>query len=164
MESIDNKDELLKELTRLTAQNESLKERLQDCEIILSNRNRQIDALEKKISELTVSNSQLNNYLSEVEQLESNIDTLKYDIDGAKYINADLEKQVVDAVSTEHNLSDMEQKYLYLQTQLIDLQNQIKNLNDRNLILLQKNSRIAELESRLANNEAEPGFTEDEAI
>ncbi|UEG50590.1 hypothetical protein LK994_03780 [Ferruginibacter lapsinanis] len=164
METAYNKEELIKALSRATALNESLKEQLQDCENTLSKRNRQIDSLEKKIDELTLSNSQLNNYLIEVKQLESNIDTLKYNIDQAKYINSDLEKQVDIAVSSGHSLSDLEQKYTHLQTQLTDLQNQIQNLNDRNLILQQKNSRIAELESLLAEREGRTDFNEDESI
>ena len=149
MSTTDN--DIIIELKHLVAENQSLLEQLEEHKFIIDARDREIQDLKYKVAETNELRSILDNQLTELGILQDYIDQLLRQAAGAANREMDLEKQLGDAVSTEHQLTDLKRQYIYLQTQLTDLQARSQELNSRNLLLQQQTSHIAELESLLAN-------------
>lgn len=143
--------ELETQLKHFIAENESLKAQLSEYCYIIDVRDQEIDALRRKLSELTESQSRTENQSGELLILQEYIDQLKNQMRGASDRESDLEKQLGFSVSTEHRMDDLKQEYTHLQTQLADFQDQLQDLTNRNLLLQQQTSQIAELESMLEN-------------
>ncbi|UAY52262.1 hypothetical protein [Ferruginibacter albus] len=137
------------QLMHFMAENESLKAQLEEYRYIIDTRNEEIDALKRKMGEVTQTKSNIDNQLEELDILQDHLYRLRQQAKGAADREMDLEKQLGTAVSTEHQLEDMQQQYTYLQTQLTDLQTRLVEMENRNLQLQQQTSQISELESLL---------------
>ncbi len=151
MNTASSNDDMQLQLNHFIAENESLKDQLDEYSHIINTRDKKIESLKLKIGEATLLQSNTDNQVEELEILQYHIDKLEKQIEAE--INS--EKQLGYPVSIENKLAGIKEQFTYLQTQLSDLQNQVHELNNRNLLLQQQNGRIAELESLLENAERE---------
>lgn len=153
--SPEEQTELVKQLRHLAAENQSLKEQLEEYQFIVDTRDKQLTELKNRIASSTELQSNLDNQVEELQLLQDYIGDLKKQSDSVSGRVQPLNRGVGNAVSVEQQLADMKQEYAYQQTQLTDLQTQLQDLYNRNLLLQQQNSRMAELESMLADAELE---------
>jgi len=139
-------------LKHLVAENESLKERLNEYQYIIVVKEKEILELRLQIAQDNEIKSHLDNQAMELEVLQNYIGNIDHQTTGSASSQMHLQHQASDPI---HQLQDLKQQYAYLQTQLTDLQTRLQDLNNRNLLLQQQTNRIAQLESFLADAEQE---------
>ena len=142
-------------LKHLVAENESLKERLNEYQYTIVVKEKEILELRLQIAQDNEIKSHLDNQARELELLQNYIGDIDQDTAGSANSQMYLQQQASGAVNVKHQLQDLKQQHAYLQTQLTDLQTQLQDLNNRNILLQQQTNRIAELESFLADAEQE---------
>ena len=140
---------------KLGAENKSLQARLEDYAIIINSRDREIDMLQKMLTEANEYRSSVDNELRELKELQQYLGNLQLQATIADYVVPGRQQQAGEKVSAERQLENLRIAYTDLQSQLTVLQKQLQEMNSRNLQLQLQTSRIAELESRLANAEEE---------
>ncbi|WP_301924472.1 hypothetical protein [Ferruginibacter sp.] len=147
MDNFDNQS-LINKIKYLVAENESLKERINECEFIAASRQKIIQELKLQMNENSDVKSQLDEQVMELENLQVSIDKI-IAFNPGSFQPHSLQNDL------SHQLIEHQQQFTYLQTQLSDLQSQLQELKNRNLLLQQQSGRVAELESLLADTEQE---------
>ena len=142
-------------LKHLVAENESLKERLNEYQYTIVVKEKEILELRLQIAQDNEIKSHLDNQAMELEVLQNYIGDIDHKTAGSASSQMHLQQQASGPINVKHQLQDLKQQYAYLQTQLTDLQTQLQDLNNRNILLQQQTNRIAELESFLADAEQE---------
>lgn len=147
MDNFDNQS-LINKIKYLVAENESLKERINECEFIVASRQKIIQELKLQMNENNDVKSRLDEQVMELENLQVSIDKI-IAFNPGSFQPHSLRNDL------SHQLIEHQQQFTYLQTQLSDLQSQLQELKNRNLLLQQQSGRVAELESLLADAEQE---------
>lgn len=147
MDNFDNQS-LINKIKYLVAENESLKERINECEFIVASRQKIIQELKLQMNENSDVKSRLDEQVMELENLQVSIDKI-IAFNPGSFQPHSLRNDL------SHQLIEHQQQFTYLQTQLSDLQSQLQELKNRNLLLQQQSGRVAELESLLADAEQE---------
>lgn len=143
---------LIKKTEHLQAENESLKQLLQEYQQIAMQKQKEWQQQETNSTEIA---SGLENQGIELESKKNYIRDLLQQVQAAVQRENELEKEVAGSVSVAHKLEDIKTQYDYLQTQLNDLSERLLELRNQNMLQVQYAGRIAELESLLANAEDE---------
>ena len=154
---MDYKDDidLTTAFKKLGAENKSLQARLEEYAIIINSRDREIDMLQKMLTEANEYRSSVDNELRELKELQQYLGNLQLQATIADYVVPGRQQRAGEKLSAERQLENLRIAYTDLQSQLTELQKQLLEMNSRNLQLQLQTSRIAELESRLANAEEE---------
>jgi chromosome segregation ATPase len=139
-------------LKHLVAENESLKERLNEYQYTIIVKEKEILELRLQLARDNEIKSHLDNQAMELELLQSYIVDIDHQTAESDSSQIHLHQQANDPI---HQLQDLKQQYAYLQTQLTELQTRLQELTNRNLLLQQQTNTIAELESFLADAEQE---------
>jgi hypothetical protein len=148
MKGIDNYT-LLSKIKHLTAENESLKERITECELIAAARQKTILELKLQLSENSEVKSRLDEELSSTAALKNLINNIVTDDSGSGF-QADTGKD-----DLKYQLEEQLRQFAQLQSKLSDQQLQLQDISNRNLQLQQQSGRVAELESLLTDAEQE---------
>jgi len=143
------------QMARLTAENEVLKQLLQEEQQIAAIKTQQQRELETKAAEGAETKSYLDLQTDELKRTRQYVTELMQRADAAVQRELDLEKQVTLSASTSHQLEEIKSKYNHLTVQLDDLSERLQQLSVQNTIQSQYAGRIAELECMLANAEEE---------
>lgn len=143
---------LIKKTEHLQAENESLKQLLQEYQQIAMQKQKEWQQQETNSTEIA---SGLENQGIELESKKNYIRDLLQQVQAAVQRENELENEVAGSVSVAHKLEDIKTQYDYLQTQLNDLSERLLELRNQNMLQVQYAGRIAELESLLANAEDE---------
>ena len=146
---------IITETERMQAENDSLKQLLQEY--------RESDLLKnieyRNLQETASSGAAIKSYYDlqteELKYVRNYIHELMQKAEAAAQREAELEKQVTQSVTTSYQLEDIKTQYNYLQVQLDDLTERLQQLNSQNILHLQQVGKIAELESLLANADEE---------
>ena len=146
---------IITETERLQAENDSLKQLLQEYRESDLLKNIEYRNLQEVASSGTAIKSYYDLQTEELKYVRIYINELMQKAEAAAQRETELEKQVTQSVTTSYQLEDIKSKYNYLQVQLNDLTERLQQLNNQNILHLQQVGRIAELESMLANAEDE---------
>lgn len=142
-------------IARLAAENEILKQLLQEEQQIATTKNMLQRELESKLSEGAAIKSHFDLQAQELKLAKSYVNELMQKAEAAVQKETDLEKQLTLSVSTGYQLEEIKTKYNHLSAQLNDLTERLQQMNALHIIQSQYTGRIAELESLLANAEEE---------
>jgi regulator of replication initiation timing len=148
VKGIDNYS-LINKIKHLAAENESLKERLAECELIAAARQKTILEQKLQLSENSEVKSRLDEELTATATIKNLISEIVMDDSGSRLQS----KSGKDDL--KYQLEEQKRQFVQLQSKLSDLQMQVQDLSNRNLALQQQSSRVAELESLLADAEQE---------
>jgi hypothetical protein len=140
-----------RQAARLLAENESLKQLLQEEQQVAAVKNFLQRELETKASEGAAIKSYFDLQAEELKLAKSYVNELMQKAEAAAERETELEKQVSLSVNTSYQLEDVRTKYNYLTAQLNDLTETLQQLSIKNTLQMQYAGRIAELESKLAN-------------
>ncbi len=143
---------LINKTEHLQAENESLKQLLQEYQQIAMQKQKEWQQQETNSTEIA---SGLENQGIELESKKNYIRDLLQQVQAAVQRENELENEVAGSVSVAHKLEDIKTQYDYLQAQLNDLSERLLELRNQNMLQVQYAGRIAELESLLANAEDE---------
>ena len=143
---------LINKAEHLQAENESLKQLLQEYQQIAMQKQKEWQQQETSSTEIA---SNLENQFIELESKKNYILDLLQQAEAAAQRENELENEVAGSVSVAHQLEDIKTQYDYLQAQLNDLSERLLELRNQNMLQMQSAGRIAELESLLANAEDE---------
>ena len=149
---------LVKKAKHLQAENESLKQLLQEYQQIALQKQKEWQQQETNSTEIA---SSLENQGIELESKKNYIWDLLQQAEAAAQRENELENEVAGSVSVTHQLEDIKTQYDYLQAQLNDLSERLLELRNQNMLQMQYAGRIAELESLLANAEDEVALLKD---
>ena len=138
-----NSFNLLHQLQQLASENALLKVQLEEQQ--------HLGFLhENKLRELKFGNEAVKDAISrlddkglELEILQADSDALKKRQAGALDREENLHQQLLLSIRKHHQLQDLQQHYLHLQTQYLDLQLQLEEANKRIFLLLQNNNHEA---------------------
>ena len=143
---------LINKAEHLQAENESLKQLLQEYQQIAMQKQKEWQQQETSSTEIA---SNLENQFIELESKKNYILDLLQQAEAAAQRENELENEVAGSVSVAHQLEDIKTQYDHLQAQLNDLSERLLELRNQNMLQMQYAGRIAELESLLANAEDE---------
>ena len=143
---------LINKAEHLQAENESLKQLLQEYQQIAMQKQKEWQQQETSSTEIA---SNLENQFIELESKKNYILDLLQQAEAAAQRENELENEVAGSVSVAHQLEDIKTQYDHLQAQLNDLSERLLELRNQNMLQVQYAGRIAELESLLANAEDE---------
>lgn len=149
---------LVKKAKHLQAENESLKQLLQEYQQIALQKQKEWQQQETNSTEIA---SSLENQGIELESKKNYIWDLLQQAEAAAQRENELENEVAGSVSVTYQLEDIKTQYDYLQAQLNDLSERLLELKNQNVLQMQYAGRIAELESLLANAEDEVALLKD---
>lgn len=149
---------LVKKAKHLEAENESLKQLLQEYQQIAMQKQKEWQQQETISTEIA---SSLENRGRELESKKNYIRDLLQQAEAAAQRENELENEVAGSVSVTYQLEDIKTQYDYLQAQLNDLSERLLELKNQNVLQMQYAGRIAELESLLANAEDEVALLKD---
>ena len=149
---------LINKTEHLQAENESLKQLLQEYQQIAMQKQKEWQQQETNSTEIA---SGLENQGIELESKKNYIRDLLQQVQAAVQRENELENEVAGSVSVAHKLEDIKTQYDYLQAQLNDLSERLLELRNQNMLQMQYAGRIAELESLLANAEDEVALLKD---
>ena len=136
---------------RLLAENECLKQLLQEEQQVAAVKNFLQRELETKASDGAAIKSYFDLQAEELKRAKSYVNELMQKAEAAAERENELEKRVSLSVNTSYELEDVRTKYNYLTAQLNDLTETLQQLSVKNTLQMQYAGRIAELESMLAN-------------
>ncbi len=142
-------------VARLAAENEILKQLLQEEQQIVTTKNIQQRELETKAAEGVELKSHFDLQAEELKIARNCVNELMQKAEAAVQKETELEKQVTQSVSTGYQLEEIKTKYNHLTAQLNDLTERLQQMNMQHITQVQYSGRIAELESQLANAEEE---------
>lgn len=142
-------------IAHLQAENESLKNLLQEYgQLAILKANEQRD-LQEQVSAAVAVKSSLEGQVEQVQMLKYYINEMMQKAEAALERETGLENQVSLSVSTSYRLEEIKTQYNYLLVQLNDLSERLQQMNSQNILQQQYASRVAELESLLANAQEE---------
>lgn len=142
-------------IAHLQAENESLKNLLQEYgQLAILKANEQRD-LQEQVSAAVAVKSSLEGQVEQVQMLKYYINEMMQKAEAALERETGLENQVSLSVSTSYRLEEIKTQYNYLLVQLNDLLERLQQMNSQNILQQQYASRVAELESLLANAQEE---------
>lgn len=148
-------DHIITEAEKLQAENEILKQLLQEQKEISLLAGIEQRELEQKAAAGAAAKSYYDLQAEELKYVRSYIHELLQKAEAAAQREAALEKQITQSVSTSYQLEDIRSKYNHLQAQLNDLAERLQELHNQSIMQVQQVSRVAELESMLAIAEEE---------
>ncbi len=143
------------QVIKLVSANESLQIQLQDINLVLSDRERELDILKNSIAEATALRSKLDGQLDEIQSIQNRLNEKQRQVKGAEEREIELQQELTEAARLQLQCNDLAKQYAYLHSQFTDIQTQLTEVNKRNLQLQQITGRIGELESKLENTERE---------
>ncbi len=147
----ENNSQLLAQLEHLLAENSSLKDLLNEYQLLFDAKNITTRNLQEEVTESHALKSLFNLQQNELQLLKDYLNRVQETAESALEREAELEKQVTQSVSSSFQLQDIQVQYNYLQVQLESLQQELQQLQQKILLQQQNSSRAAELESLLEN-------------
>jgi DNA repair ATPase RecN len=142
-------------VARLAAENEILKQLLQEEQQVIAIKNIQQRELETKAAESVELKSHFDLQAQELKATRSYVNELMQRAEAAIQKENELEKQVTQSVTAGYQLEEIKTTYNHLTAQLNDLTERLQHMNTLYTMQSQYAGRIAELESMLANAEEE---------
>lgn len=142
-------------IKKLISVNESLQVQLEDLNLVLGEREKELDILKKGIAEAAALRSKLDIQLDEIQSMQNRLNEKQQQAKGAEEREIGLQKELTEAARLQMQCNDLSKQYAYLHSQFTDIQSQLAEVNKRNLQLQQITKRIGELESKLENTERE---------
>ncbi len=139
------------QIKRLVSANDSLQVQIADINLILSEREKELEKLRASLASATALRSELDGQSAEIESMQDKLGQKQMQAMGAEERELELKQELNEANRLQAKYDDLVQQYAYLQTQYEDVRQQLAEVNERNLQLQQLAFKVGELESRLEN-------------
>ena len=136
-------EHLLRSITSMAAENESLKARLHECALIAANRQKTIQELKHQLDESAEWKSRLDEQITEMDELK------KFIVATVAHIPETNSLQVMPDLKQQ--LQEQRKQFNILQTEISGLQAQLRETTMRNILLQQQADRVAELQILLSD-------------
>jgi chromosome segregation ATPase len=136
---------------QLVQENELLQVQLEELNMILSEREEELQLLKKNARDATELRSQLDGRLDELHSLQNHLGQKEQQALGAEEREFELQQELTEAARLQQQYNELLTHYGYIQAQLNDLQLRLEELNASNLQLQKIAGTIGEVESQLAN-------------
>lgn len=136
---------------QLMQENELLQVQLEDLNMILSEREEELQLLKQNAADATELRSQLDIRLDELHSMQNHLGQKEQQAQGAEEREFELQQELTQAARLQQQYNELVTHYSYIQAQLNDLQLRLEELNTRNLQLQKIAGTIGEVESQLAN-------------
>lgn len=138
-------------IQQLMQENEYLQVQLEDVNMVLAEREEELQLYKKNAAEASELKSRLDAQLEDLHSLQDKIGDQEQQAMGAEEREFELQQELTAAAKLQNQYNEMVTHYTYIQTQLTDVQQRLEELNTRNSALQKIASKIGELESQLAN-------------
>lgn len=139
------------QIKRLVSNNDSLQVQIADLNIVLAEKEDELDKLRTELSKSTFLRSQMDGQLAEIESIQDKLGQNQMQARGAEERELELKQELNEAGKMAPKYDALAQQYAYLQSQHEDLKAQLLEVNKRNSELAQLAAKVGELESRLSN-------------
>lgn len=139
------------QLNSILRENEYLQVQVNDLNLILAEREQELELLRAAAADATELKSRLDSQLNEFQVLQNHIGHKERQVLGAEERELELQEELTTAIRLQHRYDELLTDYAYIQAQLTDLQLRHEELEARNLDLQRIAARAAEQESQLAN-------------
>ena len=139
------------QIKKIISSNDSLDIQLEDANMMLAAREKEIEYLNTELAEATALRSKLDGQQGEIDSIQNKLGIKLQQAQGAEEREFELQQELTEMARLNKKYNDLVQDYAYLQSQLGDVQLQLTALNERNFQLNQTAGRIGELESTLEN-------------
>ena len=139
------------QVKQLVSMNDSLQVQIADINMVLSEREKELEILRAELFEATTLRSKLEGQSAEIESIQGKLGIKQQQAEGAEERALELKQELGEAKRLQVKYDDLAQQYAYLQTRYEDIKLQLAEVTERNFQLQQVAGRIGELESRLEN-------------
>jgi chromosome segregation ATPase len=139
------------QIKRLVSVNDSLQVQIEDLNMVLTEREKELEILKKNLADAIAMQSKQEGQLAEIESIQDKLGQKQKQAIGAEERELELKQELNEAARVQVKYDELAQQYAYLQTQYEDVRMQLAEVNQRNYQLQQTAGRIGELESRLEN-------------
>jgi phage gp16-like protein len=139
------------QLQHLIKENEALQGQVKELEEILALREEELQLLRQQAAEAGALRSQLDLRLDELASMQNLIGQQQRKTAGAQIREIELQDELADSIQMLHQQKDLQQQYIYANTQLEDLQAALATLKKKNSTLQTIATHAAELESMVEN-------------
>lgn len=139
------------QIKKIISSNDSLQIQLEDANMMLAAREKEIEYLAAELAEATALRSKLDGQQGEIDSIQNKLGVKLKQAQGAEERELELQQELTEMARLNRKYNDLIQDYAYLQSQLYDVQAQLAALSERNFQLSQTAGRMGELESNLAN-------------
>lgn len=139
------------QIKRLVSANDSLQAQLSDINLVLSEREKELEKLRADLAESTSLRSKLDGQTAEIESMQDAIGQKQKQAKGAEERELELKQELGEAAKLQFKLDELARQHAYLEAQYEDVKMQLAEVNQRNALLQQSAGKIGELESRLDN-------------
>ena len=136
---------------QLVQENEYLQAQLEDINMVLAEREEELQLLKQNAAEATELRSRLDLQLEELHSMQNHLGKKEQQAEGAEEREFELQQELTAAAKLQQQYNELVTHYTYIQTQLIDLLLRVEELNGRNLELQNIANKLGEVESQLAN-------------
>jgi hypothetical protein len=139
------------QLKQLISENHSLQVQLEESNLILIEREEELELMKESASRVGELKSLLETRLDELHSMQNHIGEKEQEAEGAVERELELQQELTEAARLQQQYDELAREYTYLETRFNDIQEEVKALKSRNMLLQQIAVRIGELESHLAN-------------
>ncbi len=138
------------QINQLMSANNSLQVQLDDINMVLGEREAEIEILKSLVSEDAALRSKLEGQMNEIEMIQDYLSERTQKSVGAEEREIELHQELTEAARNERQHDELTKKYNYLLLQFEDIQDQLNELSIKNKQLELSANRIGELESRIS--------------
>lgn len=138
------------QINQLMSANNSLQVQLDDINMVLGEREAEIEILKSLVSEDAALRSKLEGQMNEIEMIQDYLSERTQKSVGAEEREFELHQELTEAARNERQHDELTKKYNYLLLQFEDIQDQLNELSIKNKQLELSANRIGELESRIS--------------
>jgi chromosome segregation ATPase len=136
---------------QLVQENEYLQAQLEDINMVLTEREEELQLLKQNAIETAELRSRLDLQLEELHSMQNHLGEKEQQAEGAEEREFELQQELTEAAKLQQQYNEQVMHYTYIQTQLNDLLLRVEELNSRNLELQNIANKLGEVESELAN-------------